>query len=285
MSQETVMLTGLEVILLAVFILPFIWKRVEQNLEVFLFLMGLASVLVTKKLTVELIGTALKDPIMITAAVLFAGLGFRYFQSHLAYYANRMRQKISLPVILAAMVIILGLVSSVITAIIAALILVELLNLLCLDRESEVNATVIACFSIGLGAVLTPLGEPLATVTIAKLGQNFFYLFDTLGIYIISGILALGVFTYFYIRPRTEISQAMKMEEQETTGEIVLRAGKIYLFVIGLLFLGEGFKPIIDRYILGLDGKWLFWLNMVSACLDNATLAAAEISIKMSTQQ
>ena len=61
----------------------------------------------------------------------------------------------------------LGLLSSVITAVIAALILVEAVALLKLDRQSETAAVVLACFAIGLGAALTPVGEPLCTIAIA----------------------------------------------------------------------------------------------------------------------
>ena len=44
-------------------------------------------------------------------------------------------------------------------------------------------------------------------------------------------------------------------------------------------------KPIIDTYVISLDTRYLYWVNMCSAVLDNATLAAAEISAKMSPVQ
>jgi len=62
---------------------------------------------------------------------------------------------------------------------------------------------------------------------------------------------------------------------------VVIRAAKVYLFVMALVMLGEGFKTLIDAYVLGLSSKILYWINMVSSILDNATLAAAEISPKM----
>ena len=40
---------------------------------------------------------------------------------------------------------------------------------------------ILACFSIGLGAALTPIGEPLATITISKLNEDFFYLIKLIG--------------------------------------------------------------------------------------------------------
>ena len=60
-------------------------------------------------------------------------------------------------------------ICSVITAIISALFLCEIANTLPLDRKNKINYVIIACFAIGLGAVLTPLGEPLSTIAITKL--------------------------------------------------------------------------------------------------------------------
>lgn len=47
-------------------------------------------------------------------------------------------------------IVILGLLSSVITAIIAALILVEIVNDMPITRKDKISIVVIACFSIGL---------------------------------------------------------------------------------------------------------------------------------------
>ncbi len=66
---------------------------------------------------------------------------------------------------------------------------------------------------------------------------------------------------------------------------IVIRAGKVYLFIMALIFLGEGFKPLILGYVVLIPPEALYWANMVSAVLDNATLAAAEISPALSLNQ
>ena len=54
---------------------------------------------------------------------------------------------------------------------------------------------------------------------------------------------------------------------------------------MALALLGAGFKPLIDTYITPLDGRLLSWINMISAILYNATMAAAEISPEMSGMQ
>jgi len=52
-----------------------------------------------------------------------------------------------------------------------------------------------------------------------------------------------------------------------------------------LIFLGAGFKPLIDTYLIKLSPQTLFWVNMISAVLDNATLAAAEIGPTLNEAQ
>ena len=47
-------------------------------------------------------------------------------------------------------------------------------------------------------------------------------------------------------------------EEEEKLSEVFVRAGKVYIFVMALIFLGAGFKPFIDTYLLKLPSQILF---------------------------
>ncbi|WP_286230390.1 DUF1646 family protein [Neobacillus mesonae] len=298
------MIIGLSIILLLVLFLPFT-KFVERNLEVFLFIMGIAAVVVSQVFSWPLVKEALIHPINITLAVLFAGLLFRWFQGPIekgiAWISNVMPYRL----FIALFVIVLGLISSVITAIIAAIILVAVVGVLRLDRKSEIRLVVLACFAIGLGAVLTPIGEPLSTIVVSKLNEDFLYLFKLVGASVIPSVIVFGVLAAFMIKPRnqfdsisgkSEIAAGLEVEgqtpqsnvgrqtEKESYGEIIIRSLKIYLFVMALTFLGAGFEPFIEAYILGLSPKLMYWINMVSAILDNATLAAAEISPVMNDE-
>jgi predicted cation transporter len=78
-----------------------------------------------------------------------------------------------------------------------------------------------------------------------------------------------------------------KVTDEEDGGlkDVVIRAIKVYVFVMALLLLGGGMKVVIDKYILGISPEILYWVNMISAILDNATLTAAEISPAMSMVQ
>lgn len=272
---------GLVIILILVLFLPFSVKKVEHNLEVFLFVMGIAAASISGMMNLHLIEKALIDPINITLAVLIAGLVCKWGQVQLEksiLWANRI---LTPRIFFGLTVIILGLASSIITAIIAAIVLVIIINVLPLDRKSEIRFTVLACFSIGLGAALTPIGEPLATITLSKLNEDFFYLLKLIGPEVIPAVVLFGILTIFLVKPQ-ESADGLKSEQKvESYKEILIRSAKIYLFVMGLTFLGHGFEPLINEYILGLHPMLLYWINMISAILDNATLAAAEISPEM----
>jgi len=303
---------GLFAIVLVVLIGPFMVKKVEHNLEAFLFVMGVLAVTIsgfesTAALqaigysheqiaevgwNMKLVMEAAMEPVVkgIVPAVLVAGLLFHYGRDKAQRAMASILDKVSLKLLVFMIVVILGLASSVITAIIAALLLVELVNCMPLDRQTKINVVIIACFSIGLGAVLTPLGEPLATIAITKLqgapyNAGFFFLFNRLAIYVIPGILAMGALAAFLTGKKSKEACVVSTEGTESLKDVVMRAAKVYLFVMALLLLGGGMKIVIDKYLLTVPSQVLYWVNMISAILDNATLTAAELSPAMEITQ
>lgn len=289
---STFVIVSLSIILLLVLLLPFIFHKVEENLEIFLFFMGILSLFVTNSLHMDIIKEGLKEPIKISLAVLIAGILFKYTHRYLKDLVLFSLKKIPFGLFIFLVVVILGILSSVITAIIASLVLVEIINVLRMDRKHELFYVVIACLSIGLGAALTPIGEPLSTIAISKLKTwpqvDFFYLVRLLGPFIIPLVLLSGLVAGLYKGHKAEDTLSEPEEEErkiESVREILFRAFKVYLFVMALVFLGYGFKPIIDNYILKLSPLALYWVNMISAVVDNATLTAAEISTAMKEEQ
>jgi predicted cation transporter len=284
-------ITGLIIVLLLVLSVPFINKKVEENLEPFLFVMGIAASIISGVLSFELVLHALKEPIMITAAVFIAGALFYLLHDKFQVFMNLVLKKIPLAIFVFLVIVVLGLLSSLITAIIASIVLVEVIYLLPLERKQKIIVCIIACFSIGMGAALTPIGEPLSTIAISKLGESFFYLFHLLAVYIVPAVVCFGIMGAVYVARSGQVKidevagDEEEVIEQETWKGIIIRAFKIYLFVMALVFLGEGFSPLIDKYILGLSPQLLYWVNMISAVLDNATLTAAEISRQMTDTQ
>lgn len=275
------MIFGLIIILILVLFLPFT-KLVERNLEVFLFIMGVAAVNVSQTFTIDILKEALIQPINITLAVLFAGLFFRWFQTPLEKTILTMSQIIPYRLFIGLFVIVLGFISSLITAIMAAIILVTVLSVLKMDRESQIWIVVLTCFAIGMGAALTPIGEPLSAIITGKLDEKFFYLLKLIGAYVVSAIIGLGILAAIIVKAPNKQKMPLNKMKLETYREIVIRGLKIYLFIMALTFLGAGFQPFIEKYLLDLNPLVLYWINIVSAILDNATLAAAEISPVMS---
>jgi predicted cation transporter len=275
------MIIGLTIILILVLFLPFTVKIVERNLEIFLFIMGISAAIVSKVLNTSLILKAFEDPIHITLAVIIAGLLFRWLQNPIEKGILGMSKAMPFQLFLALVVIVLGIVSSVITAIIAAIVLVAVVSVLRMDRKSEIRLVIIACYSIGLGAVLTPIGEPLSTIATSKLNEDFFYLIRLIGADVIPGVIAFGILAAVLIKPMKKTDGLKANLGTESYLEIIIRGIKVYLFVMALTLLGAGFEPFIEEYLLGLNPYVLYWINMISAVLDNATLAAAEISPAM----
>jgi predicted cation transporter len=110
---------------------------------------------------------------------------------------------------------------------------------------------IVACFSIGIGAVLAPIGEPLSTIVVSKLGVGFWFLAQELGCLIIPGIVVFGLIAAFIARIRKPVRENVDIIlEQDSYKEIVFRGLKIFLFIIALELLGAGFKPIIDTYVV-----------------------------------
>ncbi|HNX40027.1 MAG TPA: DUF1646 family protein [Methanothrix sp.] len=303
---------GLFAIVLIVLVGPFMVKKIEHNLEAFLFVMGVLAVTIAgfeNRAVLEAIGynheqiaevgwnmklvmEAVMEPVVkgIVPAVLVAGLLFHYGRERAQRIMGKILDRVSMKVVVFLMVVLLGLASSVITAIISALLLVELVNCMPLDRQTKINLVIIACFSIGLGAVLTPLGEPLSTIAVTKLQgvpyhAGFFFLFNQLAVYIIPGILAMGALAVFFTGKKSKESCLVTTEETETLRDVVVRGAKVYLFVMALLLLGGGMKIVIDKYLLTVPSQILYWVNMISAILDNATLTAAELSPAMEITQ
>lgn len=272
---------GLIVILVLVLLLPFTFKVVERNLEVFLLICGILAGLTTGVFSQLSLRTLFTSPLSITLAVFVAGYLFRIFQTQIATTIKLCSRKIPLRLFLALIVIVLGIFSSIITAIIAAILLVTIVKALHLERQAEIKFVVIACFSIGMGAVLTPIGEPLSTIATNKLNESFFFLFQLLGTIILPSLIFFGLLAALLIRPAKRKFNTSHSANKESFSDILIRSCKIYIFVMALTLLGISFEPFIERYLLDLHPLILYWINIISAVLDNATLAAAEISPQM----
>ena len=288
MSSELIII-GLFILMGLVLVLPFFVKRVEEELEIFLFIMGIVSVSISGLWTGHIIIKAIKEPIAISLTVLLAGLIFRFLRIRIRDWTQAAITRMGHGPFIFILVAGLGLISSLITAIIAAVILAEVITFLKFDRKYEIRLVIIACYAIGLGAVLTPLGEPLATIAVSKLKgaphyADFLYLFRLLGLWVIPAVVGLGLWAAFLKPDRTKTRSTLTEDRPESYKSIGFRALKVYLFVMALLLLGTGLTPLVNQYLLQIKPGVIYWINLLSAVLDNATLTAAEITPLMSRE-
>ena len=247
--------------------------------------MGIWAASMSQVLDLELVRKSLKDPIYITIAVFSAGLLFRWiqrpFEQVIQYIISKMPERLFFSFI----IIVLGIVSSIITAIIAAIVLVSIIEVMSLDHKSKVKLVILSCFSIGLGSSLTPIGEPLATIVTTKLNEEFFFLFNLVGFTVIPSVLAFGILGALLITPEKSSRFSKAKQSVESYYQIFSRTLKVFLFVMALTLLGAGFEPLISVYLIDFDTYTLYWINLISAVLDNATLASAEISPFMDSEK
>ncbi len=271
-------------------LLPFSVKRVEEDLEAFLFVMGLAAVSISGLWSIGLIEKAFREPLAITAAVAVVGWLFRLARPRLRGWMESLTGMLGLNWSIFIIVAVLGLGSSVFTAIVSAIMLAEVVTVLKLPRAYEIKLTVYACYAIGLGAALTPLGEPLSTIVISKLkgpphDADFFYLVRHLGAWIVPGVLLCAALAARGAKSADTGAPGLSEDAHDSGRDILRRAGKVYIFVAALIFLGSGLTQLAERFVAHLPTWALFWANSVSAILDNATLAAAEIAPVMTDRQ
>jgi predicted cation transporter len=292
------MVVGLATVALLVLVLPFKIKRVEENLEPFFLVMGVIAVTISGLWRCELIKEALKAPVMIGTipfgifqVVLIFGLLVHYFNKPFCNGIISFAKKLGPKIFIFLLIAVLGLVSSVISVIVTACILSEVIAALPFAKGDKIKIVVVACFAAGLGAGLTPVGEPLSTILVQKLAgppynAGFFFPLQTLGTYIIPGVIAIAAFGALYISRGIHFKlEEIEAEYTETLKTVILRAVKVYIFVAALILIGEGLKPLIIWYFTKIPAWVLFWINTVSAILDNATLTAVEIGPTMMLPQ
>jgi predicted cation transporter len=271
---------------------PLISPWIEKRLEWFVLAMGLTAVTVSWSWSGGVVVEAFLRPMKVCGALLLGALVFSFSHDGIRQAIRRAMERIGPRFAVGAVVILVGFASGAVTMVIASLALVELLAAMRLERESEVRVAVLGSFAIGLGGGLTPIAGPAAAITIAKLSEGPYadlvgptYLFALLGAWIVPAILTLGVVAgLFFAKPAREGSRTYT-EDPLSLYSILVLTLRMYVFISGLVLLGAGLVPLIDRALLTAPPWALYWLNSVSAVVDNAALAAVEISPRMRQEQ
>jgi len=286
---------ALGLILVLVLVLPFVSRKVEENLEPFFLIMGLTGVAINWAYGVfdsrilKILGeTAITTPVIlsgkpigITEVVFIAGLAFLYYHKPIYKAIFSLIDRLGLPLFAFVISFLLGSIASFISVIVTAVILAEIVAGLPLEKEAKIKFSVYSAFSAGLGAVLTPVGEPLSTIAVSKLGVGFTYLIDLLGREVFLGIFLASLANALAMRRYAESIRGrireLEIEYPETLRGVTIRAIRVYIFVAALELLGGSLTPLTVWYFSKMGPHILYWLNTISAVVDNATLTAAEI--------
>jgi predicted cation transporter len=265
------------IILLALLLGPLLLAAIEHNFELYCFAVGLIAVTISQTWDRTVTLHAAAEPLMISSAVIVAGLIFARLRLPLDRAFTRMRQRTPRAAMTIAAVGVIAILSSVITAIVAALLLVEAIRLLRLPLSKQVTITVLGCFAIGMGAALTPIGEPLATLVVSGLNLAFTDLFLMLVPFVAPAVVALSLAAGWVARGPYEELSVMPATVAETPFTAIIQGLKVYIFVGGLILVSHAYTPLATHYVPLLGTEALYWINMLSAALDNATLVAVEM--------
>jgi len=264
------------VILLLLLFGPLAITSIEHNIELYCLGLGILATYLGTGFSQELVAEAMHEPVAISIAVVVAAILFGWSESWLERIFGRLRGRVSRPLLSASAVLVIAAISSIITAIVAALVLVQVIAMLHFEREKSVRVTIAGCFAIGMGAALTPLGEPLSTLAARALNLGFFGLFTLLAPWVIPGVVASSIVAGVFARGEYDDSYAVAQVHQ-SYAEILAQAGKVFAFIAGLVLISDAYTPIANEYVAKMSNDLLFWANTVSAALDNATLVALEV--------
>jgi len=270
------------VVLLGLLLLgPVVSRAIEKRIEIFFLAMGLLSMTLAGAWRWEVVGRAARVPLWITLAVIAADIVFGCVRGAIDRALGWAQERIARPLLCGGAALAIGLLSAILTAVVAALMLAELIELMRLGPSARTRVAVAGCFVIGLGSALTPLGGPLSTLATSGLGLDFGGLFAMLAPCVLPGMLACAIAAGLCATGDDGLDTAGGAPTvvliRESVVLALLRGLEVYCFIAGLVLVGEAFAPLAARYVPLLGHSALFWENSVSAAMDNATLVALEM--------
>ncbi|MBR3899260.1 MAG: DUF1646 family protein [Elusimicrobiaceae bacterium] len=279
----------LGVLVLNLLVWPLVSKWVENHLELFLLLVGIAAVSITGGWSKDFVYQTFNAPVNVAFIVLVVSVIFNHYSRYIFRVLFVLFRFLEPRYSFAVLVFVLGMVSSICSVTVAALVLAEVLQVVNLEREQTIKVAVYACYAIGLGAILLPLAEPLGLVIYNELAAgphqaDFFYVLRTFFWWIVPGIVLMSLATGYVVRHSNTQVQLHIREDKEDPKSILRRTWNIYLFVAALHLISTGLRPFAQSTIAHLNGKILFWANAVSVIIDNATLAAIEVTPNVTTE-
>ena len=260
---------------------PVVSRTIEEHIELFFLAIGLLAMTFAGAWRWEVASRAAEVPLGITLTVIVADVIFGRVRGQMDRALGWIQARIARPIVCGGAIFVIALLSAMLTAIVAALMLAELVELMRLGPRTRVRVTVAGCFAIGLGSALTPLGGPLSTLAASGLGMGFGGLFAMLAPYVLPGMFVCAIVAGRFATGDDGASVAAAAPPvvliRESAVRALVRGLEVYVFIVGLVLVGEAFAPLAARYVPMFGQSALYWANTVSATMDNATLVALEV--------
>ena len=239
---------GLIPIFVAVLLGPLLVKRIERNLEIFLFLMGICAVAISRSWHIDIVEEAVQEPLVIGIVlfVLLAGLIEHYIKPDFLRSINAiLLDDITMKVIIQEIVVVLGLLAAIISPILSFFMLVEAVNHLHLTRKTRAKITLLGCISIFLGAALALVDGPSSMIAVTKmqgaLPSGSFLPVEIQGFYMILSILALGLISMFFTGEKVDSMGKQTHEKVSAHKSMAIWIARVCMFTGALLLVGVAF--------------------------------------------
>jgi predicted cation transporter len=239
---------GLIPIFVVVLLGPLMIKRIERNIEAFLFLMAVCAVAISRSWHIGIVEDAIQEPVVvgIVLSVLLAGLIAHYIRPNFLRSINDiLLDKVTMKVIFLEIVVVLGLLAAIITPVLSFFMLVEAVNHLPLTRKARASITVLGCLSIFLGAALAMVEGPSSAIAATKmqgaLPSAGFLPLELQGLYIFLSILALGLISIFFAKEKVNAMEMQTNKRVSVHKSIAIWGARVCMFTGALLLVGVAF--------------------------------------------
>ncbi|MBI3298085.1 MAG: DUF1646 family protein [Elusimicrobia bacterium] len=268
---------------------PLLSPRLEEKMEWLVLGLGVAALTVGWGWSETVVLAALGRAAALCGALVAGALAFsllhRPLRSLVARAAGRLGQRAAV----FGAVSLSSLAAPIVTAPVAILMLVEILAALPLEAGRRGEAAVLGSLGVGLGSGLGPLGGPASAVLIAKLSGAAYpvgrgFLLELVGPWAVPGLLALAAGAAVLCGEADPAAKPVPDDPLSLWNLLVLTA-RLFVFTAGLVLLGAGLLPLIERLFLGLHPAALFWANAAAAVTENAALVTLEVSPSMGQDQ
>lgn len=268
---------------------PLLSKEIEDRVEWLVVGLGFFTLTVTWGWSERIVLASLGRAGGLCGALLLGALFFSLVHARLRALSAKAEARIGSRAAVALAVAFSGLAAPLVSAGVAVLLLVELLGALKLAELGRSEAAVLGCLAVGFGSGLSALGGPSSAVLLSKLGGAAYpigpyFLFVLVGPWAVSGIVAMALCAAAVSGSSDPAAKPMP-EEPLILWSLLVMTGRIFVFTAGLVLLGEGLLPLIEKRFMGIPAPGFYWTNAAAAVMDNASLIAVEISPAMSQDQ